>query len=234
MEKNIKDYREKELKTFVLGNILLTLTITGAINDIATLIGEDDLWKAIAELFESSILSSIVYIFTFVFDSVVQGKIKEKIIWPIKGLPGSRVFSDISQKDKDERFTKEMAKTKYKNIYEQIEETKDKKKIARMQNENWFRIYQKYENQAQVYISQRDYLLLRDMTIMTLWIVVMNFLLYWCLKKNLPIELIEMLITEFVILWIATRIKGERFIYNVIAKDLAEHHEENGKGAVVS
>ena len=80
MEKNIKDYREKELKTFVLGNILLTLTITGAINDIATLIGEDDLWKAIAELFESSILSSMVYIFTFVFVLVVQGKIKEKII----------------------------------------------------------------------------------------------------------------------------------------------------------
>ena len=48
MEKNIKDYREKELKTFVLGNILLILVITGAINDIASLIGEDNLWKAIA------------------------------------------------------------------------------------------------------------------------------------------------------------------------------------------
>ena len=69
MEKNIKDYREKELKTFVLGNILLFLVITGVINDIASLIGEDNLWKAIAELFESSILSSIVYIFVFVFDS---------------------------------------------------------------------------------------------------------------------------------------------------------------------
>ena len=120
MEKNIKDYREKELKTFVLGNILLFLVITGVINDIASLIGEDNLWKAIAELFESSILSSIVYIFVFVFDSIVQGKLKDRIIWPIKGLPGNRIFLDIAQKDKDERITKEMAQNVYKDIYEEI------------------------------------------------------------------------------------------------------------------
>lgn len=233
MEKNIKDYREKELKTFVLGNILLFLVITGVINDIASLIGEDNLWKAIAELFESSILSSIVYIFVFVFDSIVQGKLKDRIIWPIKGLPGNRIFLDIAQKDKDERITKEMAQNVYKDIYEEIKATKDKKKVAKMQNGSWYRIYQKYENQAQVYISQRDYLLFRDMTIMTLWIGVIHFLLSWFLKRSVPIELIKMLVAEFLLLWIAARVKGERFTYNVIAKDVAKYYEENKTGAVI-
>lgn len=135
MEKNIKDYREKELKTFVLGNILLFLVITGVINDIASLIGEDNLWKAIAELFESSILSSIVYIFVFVFDSIVQGKLKDRIIWPIKGLPGNRIFLDIAQKDKDERITKEMAQNVYKDIYEEIKELKIRKRLQKCKME---------------------------------------------------------------------------------------------------
>lgn len=102
-----------------------------------------------------------------------------------------------------------------------------------MQNGSWYRIYQKYENQAQVYISQRDYLLLRDMTIMTLWIGVIHFLLSWFLKRSVPIELIKMLVAEFLLLWIAARVKGERFTYNVIAKDVAKYYEENKTGAVI-
>lgn len=172
-------------------------------------------------------------IFVFVFDSIVQGKLKDRIIWPIKGLPGNRIFLDIAQKDKDERITKEMAQNVYKDIYEEIKATKDKKKVAKMQNGSWYRIYQKYENQAQVYISQRDYLLLRDMTIMTLWIGVIHFLLSWFLKRSVPIELIKMLVAEFLLLWIAARVKGERFTYNVIAKDVAKYYEENKTGAVI-
>lgn len=40
MERNLKDYREKELKMYVMGNILIILVGTGMIKDIALLMGE--------------------------------------------------------------------------------------------------------------------------------------------------------------------------------------------------
>ena len=60
MERNLKDYREKELKMYVMGNILIILVGTGMIKDIALLMGEKNLWKAMSELFESSVISTMV------------------------------------------------------------------------------------------------------------------------------------------------------------------------------
>ena len=95
MDSDLKNYREKELKSFVLGNILLILMETGIVDNIVQLMSSSDLWKAAAELFESSIISSIIYIFVFCFDSILQGRLKDKVIWPIKGLPGNTIFLDI-------------------------------------------------------------------------------------------------------------------------------------------
>lgn len=97
MDSDLKNYREKELKSFVLGNILLILMETGIVDNIVQLMSSSDLWKAAAELFESSIISSIIYIFVFCFDSILQGRLKDKGIWPIKGLPGNTIFLDIDK-----------------------------------------------------------------------------------------------------------------------------------------
>ena len=92
-----KIYREKELKSFVLGNILLILMENrGIVDNIVQLMSSSDLWKAAAELFESSIISSIIYI-SCLFDSILQGRLKDKVIWPIKGLPGNTIFLDIDK-----------------------------------------------------------------------------------------------------------------------------------------
>ena len=110
MDSDLKNYREKELKSFVLGNILLILMETGIVDNIVQLMSSSDLWKAAAELFESSIISSIIYIFVFCFDSILQGRLKDKVIWPIKGLPGNTIFLDIDKNNKDERFSKQTAR----------------------------------------------------------------------------------------------------------------------------
>ena len=76
MEKNIKDYRDKELKTFVFGNILFILLGTSLIDNIVEFLGVNSVWLAVGELFGSSVLCAFIYIFVFVFDSVIPGKIR--------------------------------------------------------------------------------------------------------------------------------------------------------------
>ncbi len=229
MEKDIKDYREKELKAFVFGNILLFLMGTGLISNILQSLEINNIWKAIAEMFSSAILSATIYIFVFIFDAIIPGRIKDKIVWPIADLPGNRIFINIRQHNKDERFTTRRAVNVYSDLYQQLDTEKDKKRCAKIQNEFWYMLYQKYEKQAQVYISQRDFLLCRDMTAMMLWIFGGDVLLCLYLGDGMSsYKLWFILVAEFFIVWIAARVKGERFVYNVIAKDLSRNGAENG------
>ena len=73
------------------------------------------------------------------------------------------------EKANDKRFTKEKALQKYANIYEIIDNLigKEKRKAS---NDAWYSIYLKYENKTKIFISQRDYLLCRDLCISTLYI----------------------------------------------------------------
>lgn len=157
MDSDLKNYREKELKSFVLGNILLILMETGIVDNIVQLMSSSDLWKAAAELFESSIISSIIYIFVFCFDSILQGRLKDKVIWPIKGLPGNTIFLDIDKNNKDERFSKQTARKVYEKLYTQIDSCKDKKRNAKNPEPILVRDISKYESQAQIYMAQRDF-----------------------------------------------------------------------------
>ena len=227
MEKDIKAYREKELKAFVLGNILLILIGTGLIYNIVQPLETDNVWKAVAELFGSSVLLAIIYIFVFIFDAIIPGKIKDRIIWPIVGLPGNRIFTNIRQHNKDNRFTTQTALKEYSDLYQQIDAEKDKKERAKIQNEFWYVLYQKYEKHAQVYTSQRDFLLCRDMTAMLLWIFIGAMLLSWYLKAGILNKLWIVFAVEFFLVWIAARVKGKGFAYNVIAKDLTRIRADN-------
>lgn len=222
MKKNIKDYREKELKSFVIGNILLILLETGLIHEIVSPMQADNIWMAISKLFTSSVLSSILYIFVFIFDSIISGECKDKIVWMHKNLPGRRIFTEIRENSKDSRFTSEDAKIAYADVYQRIDNEKDTKKKADIQNDKWYQLYQKYEDEAQVSTVHRDYLLCRDMSLMMIWILVGYFVLSWYLRQVLSWKLMLTFLVEFIIIWIAARIKGERFVYNVIAKDLAD------------
>ena len=225
MDKDIKDYREKELKHFVLGNVLLILVGTGLIQSIIQALNENNSWHAFAGLVNSSIISAIIYIFVFVVDSVVPSTIKERIIWPFGGVPGSTIFSEIMLKNRDERFSEDDAKIAYSEIYDKIEAETDIRKRNIIQNKSWYKIYQKHESQAQVYVSHRDFLLCRDMSVMTIWIVIGFEIFSLYIGTGLLSGLTAVFIIEFLIIWIATRVKGKRFAYNVIAKDLGSSKE---------
>ena len=65
---DIKDYRNNELKNYVIGNILLVLYFSSIFDNLFTLDINSNLniWKT---LIESALVSSIIYIYVFLLDS---------------------------------------------------------------------------------------------------------------------------------------------------------------------
>lgn len=61
---DIKDYRNNELKNYVIGNILLVLYFSSIFDNLFTLDINSNLniWKT---LIESALVSSIIYIYVF-------------------------------------------------------------------------------------------------------------------------------------------------------------------------
>ena len=196
------------------------------IKDIALLMGEKNLWKAMSELFESSVISTMVYIFSYTLDSILQGKVKDRLIWPLNGIPGKTIFTEIRKNNKDERFTTDIALKAYGDLYKKIDDEHCDEKREKIQNAFWYKLYQKYENQAQIYICQRDFLMFRDMTAMTLWIIIACIIMSKLTEIELPCKLRLYLCIELGVMWVAARVKGKRFAYNVIAKNLAEYEEK--------
>ena len=144
MEKDIKDYREKELKNYVIGNILLILIGTGILGNLITAIGKENIWDAIDALIGSGVISALIYIYVFLIDCIVPGDVKNWIIWPKAGLPGNRVFSEIMQNNKDKRFTTQVVQRKYAGVYEEISES-DSAMRKRIENSAWYAAYQRNE-----------------------------------------------------------------------------------------
>lgn len=64
---DIKDYRNNELKNYVIGNILLVLYFSGIFDNLFTLDINSNLniWKT---LIESALVSSIIYIYVFLLE----------------------------------------------------------------------------------------------------------------------------------------------------------------------
>lgn len=219
MEKDIKDYREKELKSYVIGNIILMLIGGGFVEAIITAIGTEDLWDTFGVILGSGVVSSLVYIYSYLVDALVPGEFKNMIIWWNKDLPGSRVFSEIKSNNKDMRFTTQTVLKKYEIVYKEIED-KPNDERKRIENSAWYGAYQRNENSAQVFISNRDWLLCRDMCVMTLWVIMGSILVFLFLKRSMPSWLVAALLLELIVTWKAARVKSERYVYNVIAKDV--------------
>ena len=221
MEKDIKTYRDIELKNYVFGNILLILVMTGLIHRIILAFEEEYTWKGLSEFFSSTLISATIYIFVFILDSVIPSKVKFKILWPVKGLPGNRIFSEIKRRNCDERFTSQAALAAYADTYRLIESETGKKQRRLIENSVWYKLYLKNESHGQIYSSQRDFLLCRDMAVMTIWISIGYLLVCRYLEIDISIKLVSILITEFFLVWLSARVKGKRFVYSVIARDLA-------------
>lgn len=133
MDNNLKSYREKELKNYVIGNVLVVLALSGAfdallcwtennesINNVFTAMG--------SELISAGIISSILYTYVFIFDAIIPGNWKDKICNLCRPIPGELIFEEMRKEVKDKRFTQEEALQKYTEIYAKLNSLTGKKK----------------------------------------------------------------------------------------------------------
>ena len=75
-----------------------------------TQISKDNMdWiNLIFTILNSTILSSVLYIFTLVLDGIFSDKVKYKLLYLFFGkMPGEVVFSEIKNNNKDIRFSYE-------------------------------------------------------------------------------------------------------------------------------
>ena len=231
MDNNLKDYREKELKNYVIGNALIIIVLLGIFNTLLDVKMDEStnniLLTLSSEIISAGIFSSILYTYVFILDAIIPGNWKDSICNLCRPLPGEIIFEEIREKANDKRFTKEKALQKYANIYEIIDNLigKEKRKAS---NDAWYSIYLKYENKTKKFISQRDYLLCRDLCISTLYIGLLYFVLWAFSIVAFDYRIVILLIVELIATNFAMRGKQKRFAYNVIAMDIhtpEENHE---------
>lgn len=219
----MKDYREKELKMYILASVLLLICLTkGYSMKMET--GEKIV--AIAAVVDTTLASSCIYMFAYISDAIFSSEIKDKLV-SVFGLikkPAYKIFSDIEKKDLDSRFLKEDAIKHYKNIYDNM--PKDKEQADIYQNAKWYKIYSKHRDVAMIYSSNRDYLLCRDMFISTISLSVLYILSIVTKLFEFNKVYLLFLIIMLLVNLLTTHIKARRLVYNVIAYDLAHRDDE--------
>lgn len=217
--KNLKDYRNNELKWFLLANILLMI-----ISSKCLLFGDTlDSWIAgISSVLNITVFSSAIYILTFIFDSVIPSQTKVFLVFLWKRQPSCTIFSDMERKFEDNRFTLCDAKKKYAEIYKQIE-VKPKNFD---QTPLWYEIYNRHRDNTIVFGSNRDYLLLRDMHAQTV-ILLLVYLFLWAGMSEVAFsrEYILYLLCMIVTLNISARVQGKRLMYHVLSVDINQTND---------
>lgn len=188
--KNLKDYRNNELKWFLLANILLMI-----ISSEFLVFGDTiDSWiTGITSFLSVTVFSSAIYILTFIFDSVVPSRIKVFLVFLWRKQPSCTIFSDMERKFDDNRFTLDDAKKRYASVY-QLLNSKPKKFD---QTALWYEIYNRHRDNTIVFGSNRDYLLLRDMHAQTIMLMFV-YVFLWCMSESIAFSWKYIICTIFI------------------------------------
>lgn len=222
---NLKDYRENELKKYILANVISMLFLSGELNlNISdSFIGINSLGIKITSIVA---LISLFYLYVMVFDSLLSDKMKFHLVYLWRKFPGETIFDDIQQKDGDIRFTALKALDYYKDIYSEIENISYLREKCRYENQEWYRIFSSVKNEGAVISAHRDYLMLRDMHVAT-WLLIFIYGIFGGIGViPLNLSIIAFLLFFIVITNIATIHKGKRFVYNVIACDMGKEKKD--------
>jgi hypothetical protein len=217
--KNLKKYRKKELSSYIIANIAVMLFLSGFFHFSQF---EIQIIEIISNFIKISIISSVIYILTFIADGLFSSEFK---IWLIGGhSPGEKIFSKIKKGTFDKRFTCEEAQKIYSKIYESL--PKEKKDKFIYENAEWYKIYNKYRNVKMIMVSNRDFLLCRDIYFSTIVNIIIYLVLTFLLKAIVfDWRYIGYLTVMLILSNLGTRNKGSRFVSNVIAFDIANYNE---------
>lgn len=218
---NLKDYREKELRWYILANILILLLMQGIFR-VDSIDSYFESIKIISKLLRLVTLSTFIFCFILVTESLFPSNLKFTLLYfGVFHLPGETIFTEIKNNPHDKRFTKEQANNKYKDIYDTMPTDKKEKYIY--ENSKWYSLYTKYRDINMIEFSNRDYLLCRDIYISNITLIVLYLITtFWFQIITFDYEYLFYLLFMLIITNIGTQQKGRRFAYNVIALDLQD------------
>jgi len=144
-----------------------------------------------------------------------------------------KIFSRIQKTTIDKRFPREDALKKYSEVYKSLPTVK--KDRYDYENTEWYKIYNKHREITMIMVSNRDFLLCRDIYFST----IIMFVIYLFLTIVFKIIIFDCrylgyLIVMLILSNIGTRNKAMRFTCNVIAYDIAnsttKRNKENNHG----
>lgn len=214
--RNLKEYRDKELKWFLLANIILMLAESGVLDfsEVESISVSD-----ISSLLGITAVSSAIYIYAFILDAVLPSRVKIFFVFLWKRQPSCTIFTDMERRLEDDRFKLEDAKKKYGPIYERIKSEPS----SFDQTPIWYEIYNKHRNNTIVFGSNRDYLLLRDMHSQTI-VTIFAYILLWWFSGLLTFswKFVIYLVIMTVCLNVGARVQGKKMVYNVLSIDINE------------
>ncbi len=219
----MNEYR-KDMQHLLLAYVLLFLLLcTGTLNPMPEA-QEKTLFTIVVDLFKDAALAGVISLLVFILDSVIGSRLKNKLTG-LFVIPrtGYVIFSKISAgKCIDDRFTTQDAIEKYKTIIDNL--PRDKKERQEYENKEWYKIYYDYQEKAPIVQAQKEYLLCRDMFVATVMFIVLYLLSIAIFQKwtYFSYQYLVILCVIAVLSNIATHRKMQRFVYGVIARDVAD------------
>jgi hypothetical protein len=220
---NLKDYRNKELRYYLIANIAVLLLLLDFFQ-IPQLDNGVQMTVLIYNFFRITVLSSTIFVLSFVADSLFSSELKNLLI--IGRSPGEKIFSKIRKGKFEKRFSKDDALKIYSSIYESLPQKK-KKRYA-YENDKWYKIYNKHREISMIQVSHRDFLLCRDIYFSTI-ICIVIYLVLTIVFQTIAFDwrYIGYLTVMLIISNIGTRNRGMRFVSNVIAYDITNQKKGN-------
>lgn len=215
----IKDYRDKELKQFVVAYFLVAVAAVGFYTLSSTkVVG---VLSALSEMITIDIFVAAISVLVIIFNELWSDRAKTKIVY--KKMPSDSVFSEIVTGKVDATgFDLEKAKTLYSDL---------SKASANRQTAEWNLMLKKSidEQRGNVIEAERMQLMTRDMCVSTISLLLMNLVALLILTivlgnfgtaiKVLGIPLIYLIVMFFITRG-AARNRARRFVMLVIKNDV--------------
>ena len=158
---------------------------------------------------KNSVLSLAFYIFVLILTYILPSKWKHCLVYRRwrHPLPGSRVFSDLL--DKDERLSRQDLVNEFGELPISAED----------QNALWYKIYKTKQNDIVVLNSHARWLLFRDMFAISIILLLPSTIFtFWNSGVKAGISFALLYLVVFGGIWVCARNTGERFACNVLAR----------------
>lgn len=177
------------------------------------------IWENIQNVFitlnaKDGLLIILSPILSLVLTGILSSSLKAKIIfWKTKNaLPGHRVFTKLMYND--HRIDIDKLKSKTSNLPNDPEK----------QNILWYSIYKKYSEKVTVKQSHKNFLLSRDISIISLLFAFIGTIGYILMKISFSqiVLFVSIMILQHIIFLIVARNHGNRMVCNVIVEYLSE------------